>query len=98
MRVPHEKGADVGWLYGHAEIIGKGEPDQEGQTYEVRVDPRHKASFTERFSGRIESALVLDLVRGADLVPVAVEPREAGGFAPECRPAGTRPRRSGSAA
>ena len=54
VHVPHTNGADVGWLYGHAEIIGKDEPDEEGQTYEVRVEPRHKAAFTERFSGRIE--------------------------------------------
>jgi GTP-binding protein HflX len=54
--VPHTNGADVGWLYGHAEIIGKDEPDEEGQTYEVRVEPRHKASFTQRFAGRIEAA------------------------------------------
>jgi GTP-binding protein HflX len=56
VRVPHVNGADVGWLYGHAEIIGKDEPDEEGQTYEVRVDPRHKASFAQRFAGRIEAA------------------------------------------
>ena len=56
VRVPHTNGADVGWLYGHAEIIGKDEPDEEGQTYEVRVEPRHKASFTQRFAGRIETA------------------------------------------
>ena len=56
VRVPHVNGADVGWLYGHAEIIGKDEPDGEGQTYEVRVDPRHKAAFNQRFSGRIEAA------------------------------------------
>ena len=55
VHVPHERGGDVGWLYGHAEIVGKGEPDEEGQTYDVRVDARHKASFTERFSGRIEA-------------------------------------------
>jgi GTP-binding protein HflX len=56
VRVPHANGADVGWLYGHAEIIAKDEPDDEGQTYEVRVDPRHKAAFSQRFSGRIEAA------------------------------------------
>lgn len=56
VHIPHTMGGDVGWLYGHAEIIGKDEPDEEGQTYEVRVDPRHKAAFTERFSGRIEAA------------------------------------------
>ncbi len=56
VRVLHANGADVGWLYGHAEIIAKDEPDDEGQTYEVRVEPRHKASFTQRFAGRIETA------------------------------------------
>ena len=56
VRVPHSNGADVGWLYGHAEIIRRDEPDDEGQTYEVRVEPRHKASFTQRFAGRIEAA------------------------------------------
>ncbi len=55
VHVPHVNGADVGWLYGHAEIVGKDEPDDEGQTYEVRVDPRHKAAFSQRFSGRIEA-------------------------------------------
>jgi len=57
VRVPHASGgADVGWLYGHAEIIGKDEPDEEGQTYEVRVDPRHADSFSARFAGRIEAS------------------------------------------
>ena len=54
--IPHTAGADVGWLYGHAEIIGRGEPDEAGQVYEVRVEPRHKAAFTERFAGRIEGS------------------------------------------
>ncbi|MEQ1769044.1 MAG: GTPase HflX [Devosia sp.] len=56
VHIPHTEGADLGWLYGHAEIIGRDEPDEEGQTYEVRVEPRHKAAFSERFSGRIEAA------------------------------------------
>lgn len=54
--VPHTAGADVGWLYGHAEIIGKDEPDENGQIYEVRVEARHKNAFTERFAGRIEGS------------------------------------------
>jgi GTP-binding protein HflX len=54
--VPHTAGADVGWLYGHAEIIGKDEPDENGQVYEVRVEARHKNAFTERFAGRIEGS------------------------------------------
>jgi GTP-binding protein HflX len=55
VRVPHAAGADVGWLYGHAEIIGKEEPDEESQVYEVRIEPRFKAAFTERFGDRIAS-------------------------------------------
>jgi len=54
--VPHTAGADVGWLYGHAEIIAKDEPDENGQIYEVRVEARHKNAFTERFAGRIEGS------------------------------------------
>ena len=54
VRIPHTNGADVGWLYGHAEIIGKDEPDEEGQTYEVRVEPRHRDNLVQRFAGRIE--------------------------------------------
>lgn len=54
--VPHTAGADVGWLYGHAEIISKDEPDENGQVYEVRVEARHKNAFTERFAGRIEGS------------------------------------------
>ena len=49
-------GADVGWLYGHAEIISRDEPDEEGQVYEVRVEQRHKAAFSQRFAGRIEGS------------------------------------------
>jgi GTP-binding protein HflX len=55
VRLAHTAGADVGWLYGHAEIIGKDEPDDEGQVYEVRVEPRFKTAFTERFGDRIAS-------------------------------------------
>jgi GTP-binding protein HflX len=53
VHVPYTAGADVGWLYGHAEIIATEEPDETGTTYEVRVDPRHKSAFTDRFAGRI---------------------------------------------
>jgi GTP-binding protein HflX len=54
--VPHTDGADVGWLYGHAEIISRGEPDEVGQVYEVRVEPRHAAAFSQRFAGRIDGS------------------------------------------
>ncbi|MDP1730156.1 MAG: GTPase HflX [Devosia sp.] len=53
VRIAHSAGADVGWLYGHAEIIGREEADDEGQVFEVRVEPRHKAAFAQRFGGRI---------------------------------------------
>jgi GTP-binding protein HflX len=55
VRIQHAAGADVGWLYGHAEIINREEPDEEGQTYEVRVEPRHTLAFAERFGSRIQS-------------------------------------------
>ena len=55
VRIPHTAGADVGWLYGHAEIINREEPDDEGQTYEVRVEPRHAHAFADRFGSRIQS-------------------------------------------
>jgi len=54
VRIPHTAGADVGWLYGHAEIINREEPDEEGQTYEVRVEPRHSHAFADRFGSRIQ--------------------------------------------
>ena len=53
VHVPYTAGADVGWLYGHAEIIATEEPDETGTTYEVRVDPRFGSTFAERFAGRI---------------------------------------------
>jgi GTP-binding protein HflX len=55
VRIPHEAGSDVGWLYAHAEILGREAPDETGQTYEVRVEPRHAAAFARRFNGRIEA-------------------------------------------
>jgi len=56
VRIGHADGADVGWLYGHAEIVGKETADEEAQIFEVRVDPRHKSAFTRRFRGRIAGA------------------------------------------
>lgn len=54
VHVPHAAGSDVGWLYGHAEIIERIEPDEKGQDFVVRVEPRHLREFQERFNGRIE--------------------------------------------
>lgn len=53
VRIEHSAGADIGWLYGHAEIVSREEPDEEAQVFEVRVDPRHKQAFTQRFGSRI---------------------------------------------
>ena len=54
VRIDHAQGADLGWLYNHAEIITREEPDEEGQTFEVRVDPRFTHAFTDRFGNRIQ--------------------------------------------
>src|SRR5690606_1592737 len=54
--VPHDAGAETGWLYGHAEVIERGEPDEAGTAYKVRVLPRHRTEFLERFAGRITAA------------------------------------------
>ena len=55
VHIAHAAGADVGWLYNHAEIIGREDPDEEGQVYEVRIDPRHRTAFTDRFGDRVAS-------------------------------------------
>ncbi len=55
VRVPHTSGADVGWLYGHSEVIERGEPSVEESDFLVRVEARHQASLLERFQGRIEA-------------------------------------------
>ena len=54
VHVPHTAGADIGWLHSHAEIISRDEPTEQGSGFVVRVEPRHKAAFLERFNGRIE--------------------------------------------
>ncbi|MCW5721932.1 MAG: GTPase HflX [Devosia sp.] len=53
VHVPHSAGSDIGWLHTHSEVIERAEPTEQGQDFVVRVDPRHKASFLERFNGRI---------------------------------------------
>ncbi|UYO00344.1 MAG: GTPase HflX [Devosia sp.] len=55
VHVPHSAGADIGWLHSHAEVVLRGEPDERGTSFVVRVDPRHRAMFLERFNGRIEA-------------------------------------------
>ncbi|MDB5472844.1 MAG: hflX [Devosia sp.] len=55
VHVPHTAGADIGWLHSHAEIISREEPTETGSGFVVRVEPRHRAAFVERFNGRIEN-------------------------------------------
>ena len=52
--VPHTASADTGWLYANAEVLERGEPDEAGTRYIVRVRPRMRAEFLSRFEGRIE--------------------------------------------
>jgi GTP-binding protein HflX len=56
VHVPHTAGSDIGWLHSHSEIVSRDEPTEQGSGFTVRVEPRHKAEFLERFNGRIESS------------------------------------------
>lgn len=53
VHVPHTAGSDIGWLHSHAEVISRQEPTEHGSDFVVRVDPRHRTEFLERFNGRI---------------------------------------------
>ncbi|RYE51515.1 MAG: GTPase HflX, partial [Rhizobiaceae bacterium] len=55
VHVPHSAGSDIGWLHSHAEIISREEPTELGSGFVVRVEPRHKSAFIERFNGRMET-------------------------------------------
>ena len=53
--VPHSAGADIGWLHSNAEIIEREEPTEQGSGFLVRIDPRRRVEFLERFNGRIDN-------------------------------------------
>jgi GTP-binding protein HflX len=53
LSLPHSAGPDVGWLYAHAEIIGRDQADESGTGMLVRVDPRHKSAFMRKFGDRL---------------------------------------------
>jgi GTP-binding protein HflX len=57
VHIPHTAGAEVGWLYNHAEIISRGEPNDDGMDYVVRVERRHLSALLERFSGRVTAEI-----------------------------------------
>ena len=54
VHVPHTAGSDIGWLHSHTEIVSRDEPTEDGSGFVVRVEPRHKTEFLERFNGRLE--------------------------------------------
>ena len=56
VHVPHTAGSDIGWLHSHSEIISRDEPTEKGSGFTVRIEPRHKTAFLERFNGRIDSS------------------------------------------
>ncbi|MGV8854777.1 MAG: GTPase HflX [Devosia sp.] len=56
VHVPHSAGGDIGWLHSHTEVISRDEPTELGTGLVVRVEPRHKTAFLERFNGRIDSS------------------------------------------
>lgn len=56
VQVPHSAGADIGWLHTHAEIISRDAPNENGSGFLVRIEPRQKTAFLERFNGRIDSS------------------------------------------
>jgi GTP-binding protein HflX len=56
VHVPHTAGADIGWLHSHSEIVSRDEPTEQGSGFVVRIEPRHKAAFLERFNGRFEAS------------------------------------------
>jgi GTP-binding protein HflX len=53
VHIPHSAGSDIGWLHSNAEVVSRSEPTELGQDYVVRIDPRHRTAFLERFNGRI---------------------------------------------
>ncbi|HUH77845.1 MAG TPA: GTPase HflX, partial [Devosia sp.] len=55
VHVPHRFSQDIGWLHANAEIISRDEPDELGSGFVVRIEPRYKTSFLERFHGRIDN-------------------------------------------
>ena len=53
VHVPYSAGSDIGWLHNNAEVISRDDGNEQGSDFVVRVDPRHRAEFLERFNGRI---------------------------------------------
>ncbi|MCS6758807.1 MAG: GTPase HflX [Candidatus Devosia euplotis] len=56
VHVPHSAGGDIGWLHSHSEVISRDEPTEQGTGFVVRVEPRRRTAFLERFNGRIDGS------------------------------------------
>ena len=57
VHVPHSAGSDIGWLHSNAEVISRDDANEQGSDFVVRVDPRRRAAFLERFNGRIDQTV-----------------------------------------
>jgi len=55
VRVAHADGKDAGWLHDHTEVLSRTWPDELSTLFTVRVEPRFRAGFLERFSGRVQA-------------------------------------------
>lgn len=51
--VPHTQSDDLGWLYKHAEILERHEPDDAGTEFLVRVQAVDRSRFMSRFSANL---------------------------------------------
>lgn len=58
--VPYDKSADTGWLYANTEVIRQEQPDDAGTQFVVRIQPRSRDEFLQRFAGRISGADTAD--------------------------------------
>ncbi len=64
--VPHDMGEDIGWIYGHGEVLAQSNNiDEPGTIFEVRVSPRHRVAFLRRFKGRIGPSVITNSDPGA---------------------------------
>ena len=54
--IPHEKSADIGWVYSHSEVLERKQPDEQGTIFIVRVQPRYLPEFQTRFFDKKASA------------------------------------------
>lgn len=49
LKLPHTDSDALGWLYAHTEVLHRGEPDETGTDFEVRVEPAHLPKFLDRY-------------------------------------------------